>query len=248
LQVISDSHPAFRIDLLSGRERQVLDLAVAGKTDDQIAKALEITTSTVNSYWVRIRGKVGQLSRTEIVGNVLRSSAGAEIEVLQREVSELRSRVASMGSQLAQTIADNEARIGTSWHLLALHHAPDAMLVARHPGNVAYANLQAQRLFSSSPGAMVGCAVCELTIPLGREERRTKIREFLGAKLPQRLIVGIDEPCYCVRADGDNFRAVVSIQGFVAPEEFMAVLTVREYLGEAEQIVRSLRQPTTTTH
>ncbi|RYZ87846.1 MAG: LuxR family transcriptional regulator, partial [Proteobacteria bacterium] len=62
----------FRPDELSQREREVLDLAIDGHTDEQIAQSIGISVSTVNSYWVRIRAKVGPHSRTEIVSKMLR--------------------------------------------------------------------------------------------------------------------------------------------------------------------------------
>ena len=60
---------------LSEREQQVLDLAVQGYTDDMIANALSIEKGTVNSYWVRIRSKLGHLSRTHLVANYVQSNA-----------------------------------------------------------------------------------------------------------------------------------------------------------------------------
>ena len=56
---------------LSERELQVLEYAVKGHTDDMIARAMGIEKGTVNSYWVRIRGKLGHLSRTHLVSNYL---------------------------------------------------------------------------------------------------------------------------------------------------------------------------------
>ena len=64
---------------LSDRELQVLDFAAQGHTDEMIAKALGIGKGTVNSYWVRIRGKMGHLSRTHLVANHLQSKSRAEI-------------------------------------------------------------------------------------------------------------------------------------------------------------------------
>jgi DNA-binding CsgD family transcriptional regulator len=60
---------------LSGRELEVLTYAVRGFTDDMIARQLGIETGTVNSYWVRIRGKMGHYSRTELVARFVQSNA-----------------------------------------------------------------------------------------------------------------------------------------------------------------------------
>ena len=53
---------------LSDRERQVLNLAAQGHTDEGIAHNLEISISTVRGYWLRIRSKIGGASRAELVG------------------------------------------------------------------------------------------------------------------------------------------------------------------------------------
>ena len=60
---------------LSDRELTVLTLAVQGFTDDMIARELGIERGTVNSYWVRIRGKMGNLSRTELVARYVQRCA-----------------------------------------------------------------------------------------------------------------------------------------------------------------------------
>lgn len=63
---------------LSARELAVLTLAVQGFTDEMIAKELGIECGTVNSYWVRIRGKLGNFSRTELVARFVQRNADAD--------------------------------------------------------------------------------------------------------------------------------------------------------------------------
>jgi DNA-binding CsgD family transcriptional regulator len=60
---------------LSTREHAVLNLAVQGYTDEMIARALDIKVGTVNTYWVRLRGKLGHLSRTELVARFVQKAA-----------------------------------------------------------------------------------------------------------------------------------------------------------------------------
>jgi DNA-binding CsgD family transcriptional regulator len=67
---------------LSQRELAVMNYAVNGYTDDMIAHELGIERGTVNSYWVRIRGKMGHLSRTELVARFLQAKAVLASEVL----------------------------------------------------------------------------------------------------------------------------------------------------------------------
>ena len=63
---------------LSARELAVLTFAVQGYTDDMIANELGIECGTVNSYWVRIRGKLGNFSRTELVARYVQKKADAQ--------------------------------------------------------------------------------------------------------------------------------------------------------------------------
>lgn len=60
---------------LSPRELSVIELAVRGFTDEMIARELGIESGTVNSYWVRIRGKLGNFSRTELAARFVQTSA-----------------------------------------------------------------------------------------------------------------------------------------------------------------------------
>lgn len=52
---------------LSPRESQVVTLAAEGLTDKEIARELGIGLGTVGTLWSRIRSKLGQHNRTELV-------------------------------------------------------------------------------------------------------------------------------------------------------------------------------------
>ena len=79
---------------LSPREMKVLELASEGYTDDMIAQELSIETGTVNSYWVRIRGKRGHFSRTELVARFVRGSAAAGHAQAMSDASDISDRAA----------------------------------------------------------------------------------------------------------------------------------------------------------
>lgn len=70
---------------LSSRELAVLQYAARGYTDEMIARELGIKSGTVNSYWVRIRGKQGHLSRTELVARFVQAGADDRLEVAMEE-------------------------------------------------------------------------------------------------------------------------------------------------------------------
>jgi DNA-binding CsgD family transcriptional regulator len=60
---------------LSPRESEIVDLAVQGLTNEAIAVKLKLSIGTVNTYWLRIRLKVGGMGRTDTVVRVIKERA-----------------------------------------------------------------------------------------------------------------------------------------------------------------------------
>ncbi len=60
---------------LSPREEEILELCVQGMTNDAIAQKLGLSVGTVNTYWLRIRLKVGGNGRTDTVARVIKERA-----------------------------------------------------------------------------------------------------------------------------------------------------------------------------
>ena len=60
---------------LSPREEEIVELCVEGLTNDAIAHRLEISVGTVNTYWLRIRLKVGGAGRTDTVVRIIKDRA-----------------------------------------------------------------------------------------------------------------------------------------------------------------------------
>ena len=60
---------------LSPREREIVDLAAEGLTNEAIAIRLGLSVGTVNTYWLRIKLKVGGSGRTDTVLNIFRERA-----------------------------------------------------------------------------------------------------------------------------------------------------------------------------
>ena len=100
---------------LSERELQVLDYATQGYTDDMIAQALGIGKGTVNSYWVRIRGKMGHLSRTHLVANHIQSKATTRQAAFDQAASDRADASAElMNVERSKHVAELEARDKTA--------------------------------------------------------------------------------------------------------------------------------------
>ncbi len=62
--------------LLSERESQIAALVVAGASNKEIARQLEISTQTVKNTLTRVFDKTGTRSRTQLAVLILRADAG----------------------------------------------------------------------------------------------------------------------------------------------------------------------------
>src|SRR5271155_4635896 len=60
---------------LSPREEEIVELCVLGLTNEAIAQRLGLSVGTVNTYWLRIKLKVGGAGRTDTVVRVIRERA-----------------------------------------------------------------------------------------------------------------------------------------------------------------------------
>jgi DNA-binding CsgD family transcriptional regulator len=77
---------------LSPREDEILELCVHGLTNDAIAHKLGLSVGTVNTYWLRIRMKVGGSGRTDTVARIIKDRA----EKALREVNVERADLAAL--------------------------------------------------------------------------------------------------------------------------------------------------------
>jgi DNA-binding CsgD family transcriptional regulator len=60
---------------LSKREEEIVQLSIQGLTNDAIAYRLGLSVGTVNTYWMRIRLKVGGAGRTDTVAKIVAAKA-----------------------------------------------------------------------------------------------------------------------------------------------------------------------------
>jgi len=74
---------------LSPREEEILELCVQGLTNDAIALKLGISVGTINTYWLRIRMKVGGSGRTDTVARVIKERAERALRESNVERSDL---------------------------------------------------------------------------------------------------------------------------------------------------------------
>lgn len=107
------------LDLLSPKEKVVLQQAAHGLTDQQIANTLGLSVNTVNAHWTHIRAKLGALTRTELV-----------VLYVRRQGDEQK--------------ADNTPS-GAGFHQQLLDEFPSAACAIDEQGTIFYANHQMSR-------------------------------------------------------------------------------------------------------
>lgn len=142
---------------LSERELQILERAIDGLTDQQIGNAINISPSTVNSYWVRIRGKLGHLSRTDLVSRILRQRALRENEILRARISDLERQLAT--SQQSEWNGENAELLR-----IAFEAHPDPVLILDERSSIIMASRQACLFFGYPPAQIIGLCLSDLVM------------------------------------------------------------------------------------
>ena len=96
---------------LSDRELTVLDLATKGYTDEMIARELGLKQGTVNSYWVRIRGKLGNFSRTELAARFIQQTADVKYTAQEERQTNEAAELANKNQRLLDKASAEIARL-----------------------------------------------------------------------------------------------------------------------------------------
>src|SRR3954469_23084107 len=92
---------------LSPREEEIVQLCVEGLTNEAIAHRLGLSVGTVNTYWLRIKLKVGGSGRTDTVVKVIRERA----ELALREANVERKDLADMVAEKERGVLDLRAAL-----------------------------------------------------------------------------------------------------------------------------------------
>jgi PAS domain S-box-containing protein len=196
---------------LSPREREIVDLAATGHTDQGIAHKLDISTPTVGTYWNRIRAKIGPYSRTEIVALIL-------MEDSQRTIEELRSRYEAL---LNEAASQSET---TPWRSL-VENAPDAIILVSGDGVIRQANEEAERLFGYEHGELNNTPLKMLVPESKRDDHLDHVREYV--KSPERKRMADHVGTTAVRKDQSEFLIAADLRGFEHGSEMLVACIVR---------------------
>ena len=210
---------------LSAREDAILEAAIEGKTDVQIAQGMAISQSTVNSYWVRIRGKLGQLSRTELVALALKAKARADLEAVTGQLAALQQTFDQSARNDPETLADEMRRA-------ALDAMPEALMVTDEEGEIKYTNRRAESIFGYGAGELAGLTVGSLLGGVARsEEARLLSANFEGGEPFQ---IGLDQVVYGRRKDGTHFRIVLLVDSRPTAAGRVHSVIVRDFVTEVD--------------
>ena len=195
-------------DHLSRRELEVLQLAAEGLTDKGIAARLGISHSTVETYWLRLRSKVGAHSRTELIARVLTDRFRATLDTI---------RASAQTEVLGMPEDGDWARI--------VEHLPDAVLIVRPDGFIAYGNALAREMFDH--GGLAGASVhlSELVPARFRKEHDRSCSTYFESPIPQEM--ADHEGTLAIGADGSEFKIAANLAAVETKAGMRAVCVVR---------------------
>ncbi len=106
---------------LSQRESEIVELAIQGLTNEGIAQKLGLSVGTVNTYWLRIRMKVGGQGCTDTVAKVIKDRAEAALRGANVDKEGLADHIAS------KEITLMEARASLALMQLAMEQIKSAV-------------------------------------------------------------------------------------------------------------------------
>jgi DNA-binding CsgD family transcriptional regulator len=92
---------------LSPREEEIIELCVEGLTNEAIAHRLGLSLGTVNTYWLRIKLKVGGMGRTDTVVRIIKERA----ERALRDANVERAHLAEMVAEQERGVVDLRAAL-----------------------------------------------------------------------------------------------------------------------------------------
>lgn len=200
------------VENLSQQEIRVLELASKGQTDKGIGETLQISTSTVVTYWGRIRAKMGHQSRSELVANFVMSLAKTEVAGLRSELDQKSSE----GEALSKDVERLKS---------LLEFAPEAMIIVNPEGEIQSGNHFAAELLECQESDFPGLSVSRFIPP----EIHDAHREFRARYLqdPKRLAIGHDTGVEIVSYVGRRFIGFVTMNVAETPEGTAVIVMLR---------------------
>jgi len=208
------------IEGLSPRERQLLNLAAQGFTDNAISHRLSISLPTVSTYWTRIRMKLGPMNRTELVAIYLQEQANATIDQLKTENQQLVEQVHLQ----AQAVTMLKASLSIFRGLIDT--APDAILLVNERGQVELANDMALKLFGYTSEELLHTTAEDL-VPT-RFRSKHAVNRMSYHQRPVKRQMGEHTATFAVRKDGTEFPVAIALSATTTPNGLIVTCIVRD--------------------
>lgn len=205
-------------------------LASEGLTDNGISQKLGISVATVNSYWVRIRSKLGAQSRTEAVAMALRAQAEVSLRKLQNENERL-------AMELASTVpADSDGAVDAGMFRDLLQAAADGILIVGRSGKIIACNPALAEMFGYRAEELVGQLVSKLVPDRFTEAHMDHLNEYFGAPSRRRMGHGLFTPA--LAKDGREIAVSVTLGAHESAGGTYTVCMVRD----ATPLLETLRK------
>lgn len=204
---------------LSPRERQIAELAAMGLTDGAIRTKLSIGPGTLNTYWSRIRSKLGGMSRYELVKRIASNEMSMQLE-------SLRVANAALQERLAQLLESGTPE--RSLFALAVENAPDGVLIIDIDGIVVYSNDTACALLGFKSTGLSGRHIRTL-IP-ERFHGWHSAQRVAYMDHPSKRLMGFEGHVEIDHADGREIRVAISMNALDAEH---VVCLIREHTWQS---------------
>ena len=205
---------------LSERERQLIEFAAHGHTDQAIANLLGISLPTINTYWSRIRLKVGPHSRAELVGNYVGDRVAEQIEMLRQENLRLNAQIETLAIQTSSGHSHLEVLSA------AVDGAPDAILVVDETGTILLANDGAVSMFGYERGELEGSPVNQL-VPAGHR-RQHEMDRATYLMNPERRRMGAHQATSALRKNGEEFLIAATLNHVSSQGRSLVTCVIRD--------------------
>lgn len=200
-----------------------MGLAIEGLTDDQIAYKMGLSPSTVNSYWVRIRGKLGHLSRSEFISVLLRQEWRCSNQVLEAQIAVLRDELASLRRNPVDRL----------WDWQVLDSLPEGLLVMDGDLQVRFANCALHELMGYDPGEMIGRPLEDFVYRATWMRWRRSIETYRRGPFP--IDFDLRPAFFAATKGGRPLRVAVKASIASTPQETLVCCVVRSHTHESDR-------------
>lgn len=195
-------------------------LAAQGLTDHAIAHRIGISPGTVASYWVRLRGKLGSHSRTELVAMCMRRESEALLRELRAQNQRLMAQLDRAGPRGA---AGQYSRLRDLPGIF--EHMPEGLCLVHEDGTILDCNEAFAAIFDYGGAEVIGMGI-EMLVPRPLRARHAANRKTYSAH-PDHRAMGDHLGTYGTRKDGSEVLISASLSGFETPSGTVVLCVVR---------------------